>query len=46
LHVQGPRSVLGQAEQLLRLRHRLRSEQPSDFELRSHAEMLETQRFE
>jgi putative ABC transport system permease protein len=34
--------VLGQAEQLLRLRHRLRSDQASDFEIRSQAEMLET----
>ena len=34
--------VASQAEQLLRLRHRLRSEQPSDFEVRSQAEMLET----
>jgi putative ABC transport system permease protein len=34
--------VLAQAEQLLRLRHRLRSDQPSDFEVRSQAEMLET----
>jgi putative ABC transport system permease protein len=34
--------VQGQAEQLLRLRHRLRSDQPSDFEVRSQAEMLET----
>jgi putative ABC transport system permease protein len=34
--------VQTQAEQLLRLRHRLRSEQPSDFEVRSQAEMLET----
>jgi putative ABC transport system permease protein len=34
--------VVGQAEQLLRLRHRLRSEQPSDVEVRSQAEMLET----
>jgi len=35
-------AVASQAEQLLRLRHRLRSEQPSDFEVRSQAEMLET----
>jgi len=35
-------TVVAQAEQLLRLRHRLRSEQPSDFEVRSQAEMLET----
>jgi putative ABC transport system permease protein len=35
-------AVVSQAEQLLRLRHRLRSEQPSDFEVRSQAEMLET----
>jgi putative ABC transport system permease protein len=34
--------IVSQAEQLLRLRHRLRSEQPSDFEVRSQAEMLET----
>jgi len=34
--------VLGQAEQLLRLRHRLRSDQANDFEVRSQAEMLET----
>lgn len=34
--------VLAQAEQLLRLRHRLRSELPNDFEVRSQAEMLET----
>jgi len=34
--------VQAQAEQLLRLRHRLRSDQPSDFEVRSQAEMLET----
>jgi putative ABC transport system permease protein len=34
--------VVSQTEQLLRLRHRLRSEQPSDFEVRSQAEMLET----
>jgi putative ABC transport system permease protein len=38
----GAADVLGRAEQLLRLRHRLRSEQPSDFEVRSQAEMLET----
>jgi len=35
-------SVASQTEQLLRLRHRLRSEQASDFEVRSQAEMLET----
>jgi putative ABC transport system permease protein len=35
-------AVVSQAEQLLRLRHRLRSEQASDFEVRSQAEMLET----
>jgi putative ABC transport system permease protein len=35
-------SVVSQVEQLLRLRHRLRSEQASDFEVRSQAEMLET----
>jgi putative ABC transport system permease protein len=35
-------AVVAQSEQLLRLRHRLRSEQPSDFEVRSQAEMLET----
>jgi putative ABC transport system permease protein len=35
-------AVVSQVEQLLRLRHRLRSEQPSDFEVRSQAEMLET----
>ncbi|MEY2935508.1 MAG: hypothetical protein RL033_6257 [Pseudomonadota bacterium] len=34
--------VLAQATQLLRLRHRLRADQPSDFEVRSQAEMLET----
>jgi putative ABC transport system permease protein len=34
--------VVSQTEQLLRLRHRLRSEQASDFEVRSQAEMLET----
>ncbi len=34
--------VVSQTEQLLRLRHRLRAEQPSDFEVRSQAEMLET----
>jgi putative ABC transport system permease protein len=34
--------VASQVEQLLRLRHRLRSEQASDFEVRSQAEMLET----
>jgi putative ABC transport system permease protein len=35
-------AVVAQTEQLLRLRHRLRSEQASDFEVRSQAEMLET----
>jgi putative ABC transport system permease protein len=35
-------AVASQIEQLLRLRHRLRSEQPSDFEVRSQAEILET----
>jgi putative ABC transport system permease protein len=35
-------SVVSQTEQLLRLRHRLRSEQASDFEVRSQAEMLQT----
>jgi putative ABC transport system permease protein len=35
-------SVVSQIEQLLRLRHRLRSEQASDFEVRSQAEMLQT----
>ncbi len=34
--------VQAQATQLLRLRHRLRADQPSDFEVRSQAEMLET----
>ncbi|HTV25340.1 MAG TPA: ABC transporter permease [Polyangiaceae bacterium] len=35
-------ALSSQIEQLLRLRHRLRSEQPSDFEVRSQAEILET----
>ncbi|AUX34044.1 MULTISPECIES: ABC transporter permease [Sorangium] len=34
--------VIAQLEQLLRLRHRLRADQPSDFEVRSQAEMLAT----
>ncbi|AUX44597.1 multidrug ABC transporter substrate-binding protein [Sorangium cellulosum] len=34
--------VIAQLEQLLRLRHRLGADQPSDFEVRSQAEMLET----
>ncbi|WP_438013728.1 ABC transporter permease [Sorangium sp. So ce315] len=34
--------VIAQLEQLLRLRHRLRPDQPSDFEVRSQAEMLAT----
>jgi putative ABC transport system permease protein len=34
--------VVAQATMLLRLRHRLRADQPSDFEVRSQAEMLET----
>jgi putative ABC transport system permease protein len=34
--------VVAQTEQLLRLRHRLRSTEPSDFEVRSQAEILET----
>ncbi|KYF48094.1 hypothetical protein BE08_17180 [Sorangium cellulosum] len=35
-------AVIAQLEQLLRLRHRLRPDQPSDFEVRSQAEMLAT----
>ncbi|XYH93083.1 ABC transporter permease [Sorangium sp. So ce1128] len=35
-------TVIAQLEQLLRLRHRLRADQPSDFEVRSQAEMLAT----
>ncbi|MGK3992915.1 ABC transporter permease [Sorangium sp. So ce1024] len=35
-------AVIAQLEQLLRLRHRLRADQPSDFEVRSQAEMLAT----
>ncbi|WP_437729947.1 ABC transporter permease [Sorangium sp. So ce1335] len=34
--------VIAQLEQLLRLRHRLRPDQASDFEVRSQAEMLAT----
>ncbi|WP_437274527.1 ABC transporter permease [Sorangium sp. So ce375] len=34
--------VIAQLDQLLRLRHRLRADQPSDFEVRSQAEMLAT----
>ncbi|WP_437893044.1 ABC transporter permease [Sorangium sp. So ce124] len=34
--------VIAQLEQLLRLRHRLRADQASDFEVRSQAEMLAT----
>ncbi|WP_437766568.1 ABC transporter permease [Sorangium sp. So ce281] len=35
-------TVIAQLDQLLRLRHRLRADQPSDFEVRSQAEMLAT----
>ncbi|WP_437292718.1 ABC transporter permease [Sorangium sp. So ce426] len=35
-------AVIAQLEQLLRLRHRLRADQASDFEVRSQAEMLAT----
>jgi putative ABC transport system permease protein len=35
-------NVSARLDQLLRLRHRLRDDQPSDFEVRSQAEMLET----
>lgn len=35
-------AVIAQLDQLLRLRHRLRPDQPSDFEVRSQAEMLAT----
>jgi putative ABC transport system permease protein len=34
--------VTARLEQVLRLRHRLRDDQPNDFEVRSQAEMLET----
>ena len=34
--------VSARLDQVLRLRHRLRDDQPSDFEVRSQAEMLET----
>ncbi|MCC6521883.1 MAG: ABC transporter permease [Polyangiaceae bacterium] len=34
--------IQGQIEQLLRLRHRLRSDQDNDFDVRSQAQMLET----
>ncbi|WP_437595609.1 ABC transporter permease [Sorangium sp. So ce590] len=35
-------AVIAQLDQLLRLRHRLRADQASDFEVRSQAEMLAT----